>query len=51
MKVPLLSKFAPKIQNGLFKLKFGTETNSNGELDGDVYLFCFALEKPSSSST
>ena len=31
-------------------MKFGIETNSNGELDGDVYLYWFALEKPNSSS-
>ena len=50
MKILFLSKFDPKIQNGLFKLKFGLKTNSNRELYGDVYFFWFALEKPSSSS-
>ena len=40
----------------MFKLKFGLETNEwmvkikNGEMNGDVYFFWFALEKPSSSS-
>ena len=50
IKILFLSKFSPNILNGLLKLKCRLETNSNGELDGDVYFFCFALEKTSSSS-
>ena len=41
MKIPLLSKFGSKIYNGLFKLKLRIETNSNGELDGDIYFSVF----------
>ena len=29
LKVPFLDKFGPKIQNWLFKVKFGTQTNLN----------------------
>ena len=42
-----LSKFRPKIQNCLFKVKFGTKTNSNIQNSMVMFIFfCFWLEIP-----
>ena len=42
LEIPFLGKFVPKNQNFQFKLKFGTQTNSNMENSmAGVYCFCF----------
>ena len=40
-EISFLSKFGPKIQNCQFKLKFGTETNSNKQ--NSMVLFTFSV--------
>ena len=40
-KISFLGKFAPKIQNCLCKVKFGTQTNSN--MQNSVVMFTFLL--------
>ena len=40
-EVPFLGKFGPKNQNCHFKLKFGSQTNSN--MQDSVVLFTFSV--------
>ena len=43
VEIPFLSKFGPKIQNCLFKLKFDTKSNSNTQNSLHEYPFCANL--------
>ena len=40
-KYPFLGKFGPKIQNCLFKVKYGTLTNSNMQNQMVIFTFFF----------
>ena len=47
MEIPFLGKFGPKNQNCHFKLKFGTNTNSNMQNSMVMFIFfCFWVEIP-----
>ena len=43
-KIHFLGKLGPKIQSSLFKVKYGTASNSNKQNSMVIFTFCFGLK-------